>query len=283
MKDNALKTFIQKTYTASSPIPYIITIQIGVFILSHIFSIIGSQANTDIYTLIISKLSLPNTIEQWLVQPWSIISYSFVYSNLFQLIFDTLWLYWTGTIFLNLLQPRQLSFILAASVIIGGVLFLLISSLTPLATSTLPFTSITFGLAALLGTLLILVPNSEVRLFFFGNVKLKIIASVYFAFEIFHFIYNNQIAATIAFLFAILFGIFFIQSLNKGNDWSTMFNKKKKRHLKLVHRREGNFDYSNDNPSQEMIDHVLDKISEKGYDSLSIQEKELLFKASKKN
>ena len=63
--------------------------------------------------------------------------------------------------------------------------------------------------------------------------------------------------------------------------------KKKKSPLKVKFKSEKiktmaerRADASNNN--QEQVDHILDKIKQKGYDSLSDAEKDILFKASKK-
>ena len=74
-------------------------------------------------------------------------------------------------------------------------------------------------------------------------------------------------------------------SLKKGNDWSQIFSKKEKRKLKIVHQSP-NKKYHNKSAvvsNQELIDGILDKISAHGYESLTSQEKETLFKASKED
>ena len=53
-------------------------------------------------------------------------------------------------------------------------------------------------------------------------------------------------------------------------------DKKKKR---IIKDEEFNVQKKYD---EEVIDHILDKISKSGYDSLSKEEKEILFKASEK-
>lgn len=283
MKENAFKTFVQETYTASSPIPYIITVQVALFILIHIFALISSQANSsiDLYAITLSELSLPDTFNKWLLQPWSLFTYPFVYTSLFELIFDCLWLSWIGNMFLNLLKPKHLIFTLLGGVLIGGLTFLSLNSYSIFSIQSPSYNTISFGLASLLASMMILTPTAEVRLIIFGNVRFRTIAIVYFIIEIVLLANNKQYAAAIAFATAILFGILFIQSLSKGNDWSQIIGKKKT-HLKVVSRQyENNVFHKHDLPNQDLIDQVLDKISEKGYDNLSRDEKEILFRASK--
>src|SRR5690606_11225992 len=96
-------------------------------------------------------------------------------------------------------------------------------------------------------------------------------------------------AGGISFLAAAGWGIFFIQSLNKGNDFSafTLKNLTRKSKMKVVHQNKSapttyrNYRHVSDLPNQEEVDEILDKISVGGYESLTSREKEVLFKASK--
>lgn len=287
MKNNAFTTFIRDTYTSKSPIPYIITIQVALFIVIHIFDLIYDSANTSVnlYQLSLSKLSLPNSFSVWISQPWSLFTHPFVYSSLFSLLFDSLWLFWIGNMFLNLLSKKHFLFIFLGSLLIGAVIFLALGFLPFIHNSFPPsWSSITFGLTALLGSMIVLSPKSEVALMLFGIVKLKTIAFVYFLIQIGFLAYNKEYAAVIAFVASTAFGIYFIKSLLNGNDWSTIFKRKTKRTLKVSY----NSQYTggsrkNDLPDQELIDQILDKISSNGYESLSKKEKETLFKASRKD
>ena len=94
-------------------------------------------------------------------------------------------------------------------------------------------------------------------------------------------------------------GFIYAYQLQKGKDigkgferlvdaFANLFKRPKKSHLKTVHRKGGKsvvghtkkeFDEFN---KQKQIDLILDKISKSGYESLSQQEKDILFRAGKK-
>lgn len=286
MRDNAFKTFVRNTYKTSSPIPYIISIQVGLFILTLLFGIIANQGSPGINwnAAIVSSLSLPAEFGKWLSQPWSILSHPFVYTDIFSLLFQSLWLYWVGNMFLNFLDRKYFLLSFIGGLLVGAISFLALDNIPFLGQNSTAWSSITFGLASILGSLLIISPKSEVRLMLFGNVSLKAIALIYFMIELIRFISNNQFSIALSFALAALYGVIFVKSLRNGNDWSTLFNRENKRHLKVVHRQNSKYKaQSNEPPNQEMVDQILDKISEKGYDSLNAHEKEVLFKASKKN
>ena len=61
-------------------------------------------------------------------------------------------------------------------------------------------------------------------------------------------------------------------------------NSSNKKKIKVVYKNKGEKKKKTDNVNeQEMVDKILDKISKSGYDSLSKEEKDILFRASQKN
>ena len=97
----------------------------------------------------------------------------------------------------------------------------------------------------------------------------------------------------IAHLGGALFGFIFSKQLQKGNDFTLFFNKvihsistlfTKKSKMKVVHSDKENVNKKkNTNKKQQVVDAILDKISRAGYESLSKEEKEILFNFSKEN
>ena len=69
------------------------------------------------------------------------------------------------------------------------------------------------------------------------------------------------------------------------DTFANLFKPKKKTPFKKVHRNATknviNSSVSNKDFAQKQIDDILDKISKSGYDSLTKEEKEFLFKAGK--
>ncbi|WP_437919145.1 rhomboid family intramembrane serine protease [Sphingobacterium sp. LRF_L2] len=288
MKENVLKAFLRDTYQGRSPIPFIISVQIFIFVLIHIFDLLQEVGaiHIPLETQTINYLSLPTSFSAFLKQPWSILSYSFLYTGLFPLLFDCLWLFWMGNTFLNFLNRRQFLFLYSSSLFIGALVYLSLGFIPVLQNTTPPlFYSAVFALSALVAAVATLVPRSEVRLFLFGNVSLRTIAIIYIALSFIFVSMVNKVAG-LSVLFCVIWGIVLIRSLQQGNDFSLFFTRKRRSKLKVVHKgKMANASYTyrhqSDLPNQEEIDAILDKISVGGYDSLTSQEKEILFKASK--
>ncbi|MCL7988713.1 rhomboid family intramembrane serine protease [Sphingobacterium sp. lm-10] len=284
--EGTLKEFLRTTYRSGSPVPYIISAKVLVFVLIYIFDLLHDTETiaAPLFDQALASLSLPKTFPLFLQQPWSLLTYSLLNQTLFELLFDCLWLYWTGRIFLNLLQTRQLLTVYLGAIFLGGFVYLAFGQLTLFAEQGAPYLySGAVANAAVIGSLLILVPESEIRLFLFGNVRLRTIGLIYLALQLGYYMMVDQSAAG-SYTAGIVWGVAFMLTLKQGNDWSHFFRKQKKRTLKVVHHKPKGPTYKSyraDLPNQEVIDEILDKISLNGYDSLSTLEKEILFKASK--
>ena len=139
-------------------------------------------------------------------------------------------------------------------------------------------------------------PFMNLRLLLIGNVKLWQVAFVVILLDLIQISVENT-GGHIAHLAGALFGFIFVKLLQNGIDLSkgitfiidkivNLTGKKEKVPFKKVHR---NYATVNNNKakivikdkSQQQIDEILDKISQSGYDSLTKEEKEFLFKAGK--
>ncbi|MGO1244191.1 MAG: rhomboid family intramembrane serine protease [Sphingobacterium sp.] len=289
MKEPVLKTFWRDTYKSDSPIPFIITAQVLVFVLIHIFDLlqeIGVLA-TPLYEYAVQYLSLPVTFSEFITQPWSLFTFPFLYTDLFSILFDCLWLFWMGNTFMVFLNKRQFLFVFSSSLLLGGVAYLLLGLIPALyGFSQSSFTNTgSFALGAVVAATATLVPKSEIRLFLFGNVSMKTIAIVYICIELIFTAIADK-PASLAFILSAVWGILYIKSLQQGNDFSLFLKSFKRSKLKVVHNVNSTYSHhshrnDSDLPNQSEIDEILDKISVGGYESLSSLEKEILFKASK--
>lgn len=284
MKENVVKSFIRDTYKTTSIIPYIITGQIVVFILLHIFDLLTFSQTTsvDLYNIAYSKSVLPIRFEDFIAQPWSIVTHPFLYTSIWNLLFDCIWLYWTGNLFLTYLNTRQFNTIFLGALGLGAILYLALGFIPYFHAKPTIWHTTSFGLAAIISALMILVPNSEIRLLLLGNIKFKWVAAIYLGFGFASQVGSNS-AAALVYSLVVFAGMLFIRQLQQGKDWSRIFQKKK-RTLRVVKTNyTHNYKKAEEEfPDQQKIDQILDKISLKGYESLTSQEKEILFRASKK-
>lgn len=271
-----------KVFQSGNPLYLFIGINVLVFLAINLlaageFLTGGSDSAADWLQL---QLSLPAYYEQVPYKFWTIITYMFTQRGFFHLLFNMLWLYWLGLIFLDFLNKRQFLFTYLAGGLMGAVLYLLLYNLLPVFSGTVE-RSILLGssasvMAVVVGTAT-LVPNFTIQLLFLGGVKLKYLALGYFILDIIGI--GSEPGGSIAHIGGALLGFIYIQQLNRGNDFSNVFKRKSK--LKVV-KNKSTGSAPTALPNQETIDKILDKISHSGYDSLTKAEKEQLFKASNK-
>jgi len=176
----------------------------------------------------------------------------------------------------------------------GGFLYILAYNIFPRFNDVLPIARALGASASVMAIIVGIatkVPNYTVNLIFLGNVKLKYIAIVFVSLDLISFQDGNA-GGHIAHLGGALFGFFYIRQLNQGKDWSIWFYKwasafrslfkgSGKRKIKVVYnKKSGKTAHAKKRSDQAVVDTILDKISKSGYDSLTKEEKDILFKAS---
>jgi hypothetical protein len=140
-----------------------------------------------------------------------------------------------------------------------------------------------------------LVPNVKINLIFLGPVKLLYVALFVIFIDVVNISFQSAIVGNLSHLGGALMGYLFIVQYKKGRDMSksinrifdwikNLFKSSPKSKMTVAYKRrvsDEEYNYSK-KMEQENIDHILDKISKSGYDSLTKGEKEILFKASKR-
>ncbi|NND16364.1 MAG: rhomboid family intramembrane serine protease [Eudoraea sp.] len=252
--------------------------------------------------VLVQWFELPKDLGQFLTQPWSIITYSFFHGGIWHLFWNMIILYFSSRIFLNLFGARKLINVYFLGVILGGLIFLLSYNVFPVfAGARTALIGASAGVTAVLIFICTYMPNQEVRLFFF-NIKLWYLGVFVVLLDLIQIPSSGNAGGHLAHLGGAFLGYLYARQLTKGNDigaWfsnildsiSDLFSSKKssKAPLKTVYRKKKErrvkkdpVDYDKES-KQRKIDTILDKISKSGYESLSKEEKDYLFKAGKKD
>ncbi len=260
-----------------------------VFSLSKLFSI-----HIDYFNYV----SLSSNSINLLWKPWSILSYAFFHSGILHLIMNMLMLFYVGRLFTTFFTEKQLfgTYILGA--IFSGVIFIIGYTFLP---ALINVNTDMIGASGAIMTILIATvtyqPFMEVRLFGIWKFSLWQLAFLFLFIDMIQLSMNNT-GGHIAHLAGALFGFIYIKLLINGTDLSTivtrvidffvtLFQPKKKTPFKKVHINPKKAVTKSQSKivikdkTQQQIDEILDKISQSGYDSLTAEEKEFLFKAGK--
>lgn len=242
---------------------------------------------------------LPKDFFDFMVQPWSLVTYSFLHGGIFHILWNMYILYVAGRILLNLFDGKRFLNVYFLGVILGGLLFLLSYNIFPtLVGVNTSLIGASAGVMAVLIFVCTYLPNQEVRLIFF-NVKLWQIGLFVVLMNLVQIPLGDNIGGSIAHLGGAFLGYIYARQLYNGTDIGEGFSKfldglanlfkkgDKKAPMKTVYRKQRSTSktkVSYDKQShQRKIDAILDKISKSGYDSLSKAEKDFLFKAGKED
>ncbi|MDG1849928.1 MAG: rhomboid family intramembrane serine protease [Flavobacteriales bacterium] len=282
---------LKNRYKQASPLYKLIYINVAVFLLVqivHTSSFLFQNSSIDI----ISLLGMPSKSLELLFKPWSIITYMFTHSGLMHILFNLMWLYFAGQIFLQYFTAKKLYNIYLLGGITGAATYLIAYNLFPaFAEQDSQLIGASASVLALLFAVAAYVPNYKVNLILLGAIPIKYLAIASVFIDIISIPKGNA-GGHIAHLGGAFIGLLFIQQWKKGKDITVSLEKLinqcmglfRKKKLKTVHKKpQSDDEYRSDKANRSVnIDVILDKISKSGYDSLTDKEKEYLFKNSKK-
>jgi len=239
-------------------------------------------------------LAIPSDINVLASRPWTPITYMFMHAGFLHLLFNILGLYWFGKLFTYHLDGDKLLSVYILGGLAGAALYLISYNVLPAFENS---GSILVGASGSIFSILVAIafydPDREIMLPLVGTYKLKYVAGFYVLLSVIQ-ISSTNAGGNIAHLGGAIWGWFYIFQLRKGKDMGAGIVKflenlakifKSKSHLTVTHKQPPRDDYEYNkqkNAQQNEINRILDKIAKSGYDSLSKQEKELLFKQGKK-
>jgi len=244
-------------------------------------------------------VALSTNFSDLLLKPWTIISYSFFHSGFFHLVFNMIMLNFAGKLFNTFFTQKQVLNLYILGGISGGIIYIISYFFLPSLTNQ---HTILVGASASVMAILVATttyqPFMEVRLVLIGNIKLWHIAIIFLILDLIQLPLENT-GGHLAHLGGALFGFVYVKVLQSGTDlgsglnvffdWiANLFLPKKEMPFKKVHRNPRPINVVKTTSKivtkdkiQQQIDEILDKISKSGYDSLTVDEKEFLFKAGK--
>lgn len=268
-----------------------------------------------IRTFVRDYLALNPALPGLLLKPWQIITYNFIHLGvgfwgLVHLGFNMLWLFWIGKEYEELNGSHRL----LAAYLIGGlggaVLTILFYNIFP---GSIHVHGASASVLGVMTAVAITYPYKSIGLMFIGTVRLVWVVVGFLVLDIL-FIAGSRTAVT-AHLGGALFGYLFARAQASGRDlssWTSIFLGERSRSSRRTRRKKkedgfferigswlggqepdepriaGRIGRAAETPTESEdvlasdIDRILDKISERGYDALSEQEKRALYEASKR-
>ena len=293
---------IKRSYIQGSMLLKLIFINIGVFVVLHVLALGSLLMNAG--DGILQWVELPSDLGMLLHRPWTLITYMFAHYGFLHILFNMLWLYWLGRIFMEYFSPKQLTGVYLLGGLGGALLFLLAYNSLPYF-RTLPEPAFLKGASASVIAIVVATavyaPDYRIGLLFLGEVPLKWVALVTVAIAVLGLDAGN-VGGNIAHIGGAIVGVWFGLRIKRGRDITRPLNTaidtvvglfngrswklpkfEKKAGAKLNQQQaQQRPNRPADEVSEDELDKILGKIKVAGYDALTDEEKDKLFKASRR-
>jgi membrane associated rhomboid family serine protease len=289
---NSIIDDLKRQYKFGGIVQKLIYWNIACFIVSYV--IFGLLRFIKIDINFLEYVSLTSNPSDLLWKPWSILSYSFFHSGFFHLFFNLIILNFSCNLFLTFFTERQLLGLYLLAAVFSGLVFIITFYLMNIVYPIVGASGAIMGVLVATATYQ---PLMNLRLLIIGTVKLWHVTVVILLIDLIQ-IQSDNSGGHLAHLAGAFLGYIYIKLLLNGTDLSkivsnlvdfvvNLFQKKSSNPFKKVHKNynvpvnKSTSRIINKSRTQTQIDEILDKISRSGYDCLTKEEKEFLFKAGK--
>jgi len=283
---------IKESFKEGSALTRLIYINLGAFLVFRILNVFFFLSGTPFPFM--DWLALPADFSALASRPWTLITYMFLHFDFLHILFNLLWLYWMGQIFLSYFDQGKLITIYLLGGIFGGLFYVAGYNSFPVFSQIVADSRLlgaSASVIAIVTALAVHAPNHTLHLMFIGPVKMKYIA----LFSVLIYVIgisSSNAGGNLAHLGGAFWGVIYVLQLQRGIDpgkginglfsgLKKTFSPKPK--VKVSYRKPvDDIEYNRQkNQDQKRMNEILEKISKSGYDSLSKEEKELLFRMGK--
>lgn len=309
---NSIWEDIKQQYRNGNMVTKIILWNLGVFLVTFLLYVSLKIGNgwvlPPVYQKVIYFFSISNDWRHNLTHPYVIITHMFFHAGFMHVLFNMLLFYYFGRIVGDFIGNHRILPLYLLGGLAGAIMYFVTINTLGYGGGGIHYA---YGAsAAVMATVIAagtLSPDYLMNLILLGPVKIKYIVAVLFLIDLGGVASDANTGGHFAHLGGALFGWFFIWQLRKGKDWSIPVNQLlskiqtipsllsgsgKRPRPTMVYKKDPNTPKSKpkttptshtDNKShQAKVDAILEKIKADGYESLTQEEKEFLFRASKK-
>jgi membrane associated rhomboid family serine protease len=285
---------IKESFKEGSALTRLIYINLAVFLLIRITFTFYTLAGAAPAFPFLDWLALPADFGTLASRPWTLISYMFLHFEFLHILFNLLWLFWMGQIFLGYFDQGKLITLYLLGGITGGLFYIAGYNSFPVFSQIVTDSRLlgaSASVIAIVTALATYVPNHTLHLMFIGPVKMKYVA----LFSVLMYIIgisSTNAGGNLAHLGGAFWGVVYVLQLRRGIDPGRGINRlltgitnlfKPKPKVKVSYRKPvDDIEYNRmKNQDKARMNEILEKISKSGYDSLTKEEKEILFRMGK--
>lgn len=284
---------IRHSFSHGNMVTRLIIINIAVCIVVNIIKAF-SPPTSGVFDLVLQNLAIPGSLSSFMYKPWTLLTSMFLHVSLWHLAMNMLFLYWFGRIVGDLIGDKHILPIYLYGGLVGSIAYIAsyyVLGSAVIGSMALGASAATMALVMVAG---IIAPDYILRLILIGEVRLKYVVLVIILIDLFAVSGGNNTGGHIAHLGGVLMGYLYIRSLQDRRDLSFSIPKRQEKPQKAKVRMQPVRGKSErvrkskvekkalaTGDLQEQVDRILEKIKASGYDSLTPEEKETLFLASK--
>ena len=258
----------------------------------------ATQAAHSFNTNVLNYFTLPAEVNKIASRPWTILTYMFTHISVWHLLGNMLWLWVFGYIFIDLTGNRKIVPLYVYGAFAGALSFVLAYNFLPGLKQSLSGAEIlgaSAGVMAIAVAVTTISPGYRIFPMLFGGIPIWVLTGIYLIIDLASIPQSNT-GGHIAHLAGALTGFLFIYSFRKGYDWSEWMNNffdwvsnlfnpdkpKKGKNIKqeLFYKPDKQPYKKTPNITEQRVNDILDKISQRGYNSLTDEEKDILTRAS---
>jgi len=299
---------VRKEFRYGNRINQLVIINVSIFLIVNIIRLILFISNAGVlpefYYDFVHFLSLSSDMMYNVTHPWVFITHAFLHEGIWHIVWNMFSLYWFGNIVEDLIGKHKILPLYLIGALAGVVAFVISSNFIPFGGGAGFALGASAAVMAFVMAAATLAPDYLFNLILLGEVRIKYIALFVIVLDVIAIPAGGNTGGHWAHLGGALIGYIFVQQLRAGNDWTISFNKvllpildlfngkskKQKAPMKVVSKNIPSKTDSNpvkperapeDSINESKLDKILDKIKQKGFNSLTDEEKDFLHRASK--
>ncbi len=281
---------IKFTWKRMNVLYKLLTVNVAVFIVIAIIKLFaflfGAQGAAD---AVVRFFSLPANPLKILIKPWTVVTYMFMHEGFWHLLANMLWLYFLGLMFVMSFGQKELWRVYLLGGLMGALFYVAGFNLFPVF-APYRYASVLLGASAAVSAIVLAVsvykPTQIVMLFGILPVPLWLIGALYVLYDLSMLTVDNP-GGHLSHLGGALFGVWFALKYKQGKDitlFLTNISFRRKGRMKVHKNDYRPQDYEWNERRHEIkqeLDRILEKISRKGYNSLTRREREFLKRHSR--
>ncbi len=289
---------IKNFFLRGSVLARLIGVNVAVFILINVVRVFLFLLNIGAAGESITQfLGISSNLHVILHRPWTIITYMFVHIEFFHILFNMIVLYVGGRLFSDFIGQDRLTATYLVGGLVGAVFYVVAFNVFPVFQDVVAFGLAIGASASVLSVFIaiaVYMPDYQLPLLLLGRIRLKYIAIFFVVLDVISIDKGNP-GGHIAHLGGAFWGFIYATMLKSGRDPALVIGFYLGKISKIFRSKPAfRVEYNRERPvtddeynrqradNQHKIDKILDKISQSGYDSLTKEEKDLLFRSGNK-